>query len=66
MYTFIYSLHNMFHWLIGKPMEGADVNDLTAFWCISGSNIVGIYDSTLKYRDGLGYSHRAWIEAKNE
>ena len=35
---------------MGKPIGGADVNDLTASWCITGKNIVKIHDYVIDRR----------------
>ena len=46
--------HEVFGWLIGRPIEGFSQNDRYSVWYISGKYICEMYRQTCRVKDRAG------------
>ena len=44
----------MFYWLLGKPINGMDLEKIANIWIIAGHCITEMYNQRLRVREGVG------------
>ena len=44
----------VFFWLMGKAIEGVDIDTMTNIWIVAGYHICNMYNTRILQREGVG------------